>query len=136
MKALTVIQPWATLLAIGAKRIETRSWKTNYRGPLAIHAAARFPKSVLELCLHPEFAMALSGQSIETGRVLAIGELVDCVDTAALVARGLSDREQLFGDFSAGRYGWVIAGVQVLSPPAPVAGSLGLWDWAPEAAVR
>lgn len=32
MKAITVIQPWATLLATGKKHIETRSWKTNYRG--------------------------------------------------------------------------------------------------------
>jgi hypothetical protein len=39
MKALTLTQPWATLIAIGAKRFETRSWATAYRGPLAIHAA-------------------------------------------------------------------------------------------------
>lgn len=39
MKALTLTQPYATLIAIGAKRIETRSWSTAYRGPLAIHAA-------------------------------------------------------------------------------------------------
>lgn len=39
MKAITLTQPWATLVAIGAKRIETRSWATAYRGPLAIHAA-------------------------------------------------------------------------------------------------
>ena len=38
MKALTLYQPWATLVAIGAKKIETRSWSTPYRGPLAIHA--------------------------------------------------------------------------------------------------
>ena len=40
MKVLTLTQPWATLVAIGAKRIETRSWATKYRGPLLIHAAA------------------------------------------------------------------------------------------------
>ena len=38
MKVLTLTQPWATLVAIGAKHIETRSWATSYRGPLAIHA--------------------------------------------------------------------------------------------------
>ena len=38
MKALTITQPWATLIAIGAKRFETRGWSTPYRGPLAIHA--------------------------------------------------------------------------------------------------
>ncbi len=39
MKALTLTQPWAHLVAVGAKRVETRSWPTPYRGPLAIHAA-------------------------------------------------------------------------------------------------
>lgn len=41
MKALTLWQPWATLVALGVKTIETRSWSTSYRGPLAIHAATR-----------------------------------------------------------------------------------------------
>jgi len=39
VKTLTLSQRWATLVALGAKRIETRSWRTSYRGPLAIHAA-------------------------------------------------------------------------------------------------
>lgn len=41
MKAITIWQPWAQLIAIGAKKYETRSWATNYRGPIAIHAAKR-----------------------------------------------------------------------------------------------
>lgn len=40
MKVLTLHQPWASLVACGVKTIETRSWSTRYRGPLAIHAAA------------------------------------------------------------------------------------------------
>lgn len=40
MRVLTVRQPWASLIALGVKTIETRSWSTDYRGPLAIHAAA------------------------------------------------------------------------------------------------
>lgn len=45
MKALTLWQPWASLIALGVKTIETRGWSTNYRGPLAIHAAKRPPKA-------------------------------------------------------------------------------------------
>ncbi len=44
MKALTLWQPWASLIALGVKTIETRSWSTDYRGPLAIHAAKRRAK--------------------------------------------------------------------------------------------
>lgn len=40
MKALTIRQPWASLIAHGVKTIETRSWRTHYRGPIAIHAGA------------------------------------------------------------------------------------------------
>ena len=43
MKALTLHQPWATLIALGVKTIETRSWRTNYRGPIAIHAGLHAP---------------------------------------------------------------------------------------------
>ncbi|HXI90499.1 MAG TPA: hypothetical protein VNH18_23505 [Bryobacteraceae bacterium] len=50
MKALSLTQPWATLVAIGAKRIETRGWPTKYRGPLAIHAAKVFPGSAKLVC--------------------------------------------------------------------------------------
>ena len=41
MKVLTLHQPYASLIALGLKTIETRSWSTKYRGPLAVHAAAR-----------------------------------------------------------------------------------------------
>ena len=46
MKALTIRQPWASLIAAGVKTIETRSWSTKYRGPLAIHAGKAAPCSV------------------------------------------------------------------------------------------
>lgn len=46
VKALTLWQPWASLVALGVKTIETRSWSTKYRGPLAIHAAVRKPPRV------------------------------------------------------------------------------------------
>ncbi len=54
MKALTLWQPWATLVAIGAKRVETRSWSTSYRGPLAIHAATT-DRHLYERCGPPDF---------------------------------------------------------------------------------
>jgi hypothetical protein len=54
MKVLSLTQPWATLAAIGAKKIETRSWSTAYRGPLAIHAAKGLAgmthEHMLDLC--------------------------------------------------------------------------------------
>ena len=53
IKAITLLQPYAALVAIGAKTIETRSWYTPYRGPLAIHAGKG--RDFLYLCQSEPF---------------------------------------------------------------------------------
>ncbi len=62
MKAITIWQPWSSLLACGAKGFETRSWATSYRGPIAIHAAKLSVRQVLKKCFplgewdyHPDY---------------------------------------------------------------------------------
>lgn len=101
MKALTVRQPWASLIAIGAKRIETRSWRTSFRGPIAIHAAKRRPALrwvTVSGDAPPEtdlYAMGPCWEWIETpnqnhwagvyewvgplGAIVATAQLVDCL---------------------------------------------------------
>lgn len=102
MKTITLTQPWATLVAIGAKQIETRSWQTSYRGPLAIHAAKGFPVWARELCITAPFWEALSDLSptdfgvpvekwkqempalwecLPTGCIVAVCDMVDCIPT-------------------------------------------------------
>ena len=96
MKALSILQPWASLIAIGAKTIETRNWRTDYRGRLAIHASAKFPRRNRDLCYtrpfdaallkgmgfdpqQPGFWGALAIPMLPLGMVIATCELVDCV---------------------------------------------------------
>lgn len=90
MKALSLWQPWATLIATGAKRIETRSWYTPYRGPLAIHAAKKRSRELDQLCVNsPPFERALkaSGNLVEEGDRLALTLPIGAiVATARLVA--------------------------------------------------
>ena len=85
MKAITLWQPWASLLACGEKQYETRSWETKYRGPIAIHAA-KIPFSTgayIDRELH-RYANALGLKDIHSfdtlpyGRIIAIAELVNC----------------------------------------------------------
>jgi hypothetical protein len=60
VKAISLWQPWASFIASGAKRIETRSWATSYRGPIAIHAAKRkILKEIKELAEYEEYRAAL-----------------------------------------------------------------------------
>lgn len=96
MKTLTLTQPWASLVALGQKNIETRSWRTSYRGPLAIHAAKGMSKEDKELCFTDPFFGALTGleprnyslrgarelnlrvSNLPRGQVIATCRLVGC----------------------------------------------------------
>lgn len=136
MKALTLTQPWATLVAIGAKRIETRSWSTNYRGPLAIHAAMGMPTYVKRLCDSEPFRTALNGVGatwLRRGVVIATCRLVDVLPTMPASGHGTvpsdAPHEFAFGDFSPGRFMWLLENVVALPEPVPARGALGLWEW-------
>src|ERR1700691_5449786 len=148
VKALTLTQPWATLVAIGAKRIETRSWSTSYRGPLAIHAAKGFPGWAKEFGKSTECYEALrkystadderrflsGGLAYPLGVVLATCRIAACVKTEKLLserpyAPDMTEQEKSFGDYSEGRWGWMLADVKRLPEPIPAKGALGLWEW-------
>lgn len=85
MKALTIWQPWATLLACGVKQYETRSWATKYRGPIAIHAAKKnvFDTMLLpeqtkdEVKRHIEAMIGGEWKDLPVGAVIATAELVN-----------------------------------------------------------
>lgn len=140
MKALTIHQPWASLIAYGHKRYETRSWATSYRGPIAIHAGKSLaPIRELEESdrrLVWRMRTKLYGQALDTlpfGAIVAIGELVACSSTLGGMIV-LEENERAFGNFSAGRYAWEIVNVNPLREPIPARGAQGLWDWEPPAA--
>lgn len=82
MKALTIWQPWASPIAIGAKGYETRGWATKYRGPIAIHAAKR-PYMGIFKTLPAETQQILRGlfdlerEALPTGAVICTAELVN-----------------------------------------------------------
>ena len=143
MKALTLTQPWATLVAIGAKKFETRSWNTNYRGPLAIHAALKFPMKTRWLLasdpFRSEFIKAgyhigpLKNLSwLPLGAIVATCELVATISTGTIIefasGLGLSDIEIAFGDYSPGRWAWRLDNVKKLPEPIPAKGALRLWE--------
>ena len=127
MLAITLWQPWATLIAIGAKTIETRSWGTSYRGPLAIHAAKR-PMAPHE---RAPFEDLLQGCDLPLGHVLAICKLAD-VWPIRCPWPGLEVVERRLGDFSIGRYAWFLGAVELVDPPVPARGRQGLWNWDPD----
>jgi len=134
MKTLSLLQPWATLVVIGAKRIETRSWATDYRGPLLIHASKNFRKQNREVCGSNEyFRRALADRRIEE---LPLGAIIGkCflreirTTTVMLSGRELSTQDKNFGDFSWGRWAWILSDFEEFAKPISAKGSLGIWEF-------
>lgn len=156
MKALTLTQPWATLIALGAKTIETRSWATAYRGPLAIHAAKGLgPVGGVNgldelICSYPFWdplydAGVARTEDLPLGAIVAVCNLIACYPTCGdgcyrdpdrrVVVRVLG-QERAFGDYSPGRFAWLLAGIRALPEPIPCRGALGLWDIPAEIAAQ
>lgn len=145
MKAITLTQPWATLVAIGAKRIETRSWSTLYRGELAIHAAKGMPSWAVEFAKYdPRCIRVLQDAGIYSvadlprSAVVAATRLVNVVPTQRASSEYAGwpypdprSDEHAFGDFSPGRFMWFLEGVVALPEPVPARGALGIWEWTP-----
>lgn len=73
MKVLTLKQPWATLVAEGIKKYEFRSWKTNYRGKVLIHAGAGIDKKEMDKFKY----LNLSHPS---KKIIAVVEIEDCLE--------------------------------------------------------
>ena len=142
MKALTLYQPWATLVAIGAKKIETRSWSTNYRGPLAIHASNERKyidmRSKYYICDKEPFysvlmeeygpfkVLGLPHEILPRGAIIAICKLEGCfkIEEGLLLKR----QERLFGDYTPGRFRWMLGEVKKLKKPITTKGAMGLWE--------
>jgi len=148
MKAISLTQPWAHLVMLGAKQWETRSWSTTYRGQIAIHASKNYPGSAQSMEREPFYkeALYLNGwqytyPSLSCGRIIALAEIVDCQPTENFRQEGFTrrdsdppyryieipDSEFRFGDFSAGRFAFKLEKILRI-PQIECKGALGIWN--------
>jgi hypothetical protein len=134
MKAITIHQPWATLLVSAEKLYETRSWQTSHRGLLAIHAARKFTEDLRTIIGMDPFYAALARHGITKpihlpkGAIIGFVELVECLPTEQLELEIAKTQEATFGDFRPGRWAWKTANPRILAEPVPFQGKLGLFD--------
>lgn len=136
MKCISLWQPWASLIVIGAKRFETRSWSTEYRGPILIHAAKRWTRESDQLVVREPFRSALERGgcrptwSLPLGSILGVADLVECYlcDISALIGpKGISrplpsEPELSFGDYTQDRYAWKLENPRRFPTPIPYRG--------------
>lgn len=135
MLALSMLDPWACLVVIAAKGIETRSWSSpkSAAGRIVIHASKAFKREDVETFLSPGFYEVLAAAgfthaaSMPRGAIIGTVRLVSCWPTEQVLARGISEQERRFGNYGPGRFGWYLKDPVRLKEPIPARGRLGLW---------
>lgn len=126
MKAITIKEPFATLVKDGIKIYETRSWKTKYRGELYIHAGKSISKSN-----NVPTAINYLKSEMKPGYILCKVKLVDCIEMTSDFIDYIKDNtnEEDYGRYEIGRYAWKMEVIEVLKEPIPCKGQLGLWNY-------
>lgn len=115
MKALSIRQPWARLIAIGEKPVENRAWPTKYRGPCVIHASktwdgtgAQYLREQMGVYVPPRDHHAF-------GALIGFADLCECV-------RDHPSR------FFSGPFGFVFQEPHAFDHPVPWRGQQGMFD--------
>ena len=129
MKVLSMQEPYATLIALGHKKIETRSWKTTYRGEILIHASVS--KKFLKSITNPEVLDLIKDIDLNYGMIICEAKLIDCVEmTKDYLEQIKKDKkENLLGIYEEGRYAWLLDEIKPLETKIPIKGKLGLWEY-------
>ena len=122
MKVLTVKQPWASLIASSIKHYEFRSWKTNYRGKLYIHAGKDIEKEFVN-------KFKVFNLDYPKGKIIAVCDLVDCIKLDKETNKRIVKENELVYGHNPNRdgYAWVLENVQMIDGKE-INGKLGLWN--------
>ena len=131
--AISLWQPWASAIAAGLKKFETRSWPTSYRGPLAIHASRQWngELAVIHNTLRvefPEYAAAMPRMALPFGCIVATCTLANCVKIDAALYHRLPALEIALGNYASGRYAWELTDVRAIVEPIPWRGGQGFFN--------
>jgi len=142
LMAISLHQPWASGVAVGSKKIETRHWATDYRGPLAIHAALEWNREYADKAVelirlgaklpNPETwggtrYMRRLERWLPLGAVVALVELVDCVQMTDEWIEQQAPLERALGGYEPGRFGWALENVRAMRVPVKVKGRQSFW---------
>ena len=125
MKVLTIKQPWASLIMLGYKRFKFRSWKTNYRGKLLIHAGQGIDKEAMKRL------QKYIPKDMPKGKILGKAKLVDCVKMSPeFKSELLKENKDIYTDSTfKENYGWQMEDIEVFDEPIEAKGHLSLWEF-------
>ena len=122
LKVLTLRQPWATLVAEGIKKYEFRSWKTNYREKVLIHAGTGIDKDDMKKYEHMNL-------DFPSRRIIAVVEIEDCLELDKdLNKKIISENNIAYGHKIRTGYAWKLKNIKKIDYGKEVNGKLGLWN--------
>ena len=133
MRVLSLLQPWASLIVMGIKTIETRRWQTAHRGPLLIHASQR--KAGAMIAAEPPIARHIPDFSkLPLGAIIGQVTLTDIILVNDLHLSKTAIAQQslelnTFGDETLNRYAWLLEDAIMFDKPIPARGHLHLWAY-------
>ena len=129
MKVLSLTEPCATLIKEKKKMVETRSWKTTYRGELYIHASStKIPKDWRE---DKEFMSLVKDTPLNYGYIICSCDLVDCIEMTKEFIENVKQNknEYISGVYAKGRYAWILKNIEIIENPIKAKGHLGIWNF-------
>ena len=130
MKVISLTEPYATLIKENKKKIETRSWKTSYRGELYIHASkTHIPKEWKD---NKELMDLVKESPLNFGNIICKCNLVDCIYMTKEYVENMKRnnyQEYICGEYKEGRYAWILENIQVLDNPIRAKGHLSIWKY-------
>lgn len=128
MKGLSLYQPYAYAAVAGLKGNETRGHKTNIRGRVFIHAAKKPPHHVPGFHESAAILGITSISELVRGAIIGTVEIIDCVPVESIIDT-ITEQERLLGDYSPGRYAWILKDPRPLPYPIAAKGKQGWWNW-------
>ena len=132
LKAITLHQPWASLVAVGAKTVETRFWRPPEKllgQRIAIHASKQkvalksgaFSRAVDSKLGKDWRSKETFGAVVATAKLQRVKKISNKKDIP-------SEKKTLFGDYALGRWMWELADIEKVEPPVPARGQRGFWN--------
>lgn len=136
MKAFSAYQPFAFSIVAGIKPHETRSRRTNIRGRVAVHAGMKeidgalksFPEADRERIIAMLHQPPFIDNVLYRGGIVGTVEIVDCVPVEEVMDT-LTEQERLLGDYTPGRFAWVLKNPVMFDNLIPCRGQQGWWEW-------
>ncbi len=131
MQALTIREPWASLIVSTNKKFETRDWKRNYRGLLAIHSGKQsvpvedYPLGLEEIL--DDLEITQNDLNNNKQKIIAIATLKEIHLMTDKFINEQSELERLTGFWEPGLYAWELTDIKPITQPIPARGMPGLW---------